>query len=132
MAGVAGRPGRVADRALEVTASRGVADADARVLLVGVAYKPGVEDFRESPALKIASRLVERGAQVSYHDPLIAEVAVEGAGLLRDVEAPDASQYDLVVVAVVHPGHSYEFLADAEHVLDATYKTPGGKVRHAL
>ncbi len=132
MASVAGRPALVADRALQIAAGRGIADADARVLLVGAAYKPGVEDFRESPALQIARRLAERGAQVSYHDPLIAEVEVEGAGLLRNVEAPDASEYDLVLVAVVHPGNSYEFLADAEHVLDATYTTPGGKVRHAL
>ena len=132
MAGVAGRPRLVADRALEITAGRGIADADARVLLVGAAYKPGVEDYRESPALQIARRLAERGAQVSYHDPLIAEVDVEGAGLLRNVEAPDASDYELVLVAVVHPGNSYEFLADAAHVLDATYTTPGGKVRHAL
>ncbi|WP_231379322.1 nucleotide sugar dehydrogenase [Candidatus Solirubrobacter pratensis] len=132
MASVAGRPRSVADRALDITGSRGIADANARVLLVGVAYKPGVEDFRESPALQIAGRLAARGAQVSYHDPLIAEVEVEGAGVLHNVAAPDPSQYDLVLVAVVHPGHSYEYLADAEHLLDATYKTSGGKVRHAL
>jgi UDP-N-acetyl-D-glucosamine dehydrogenase len=132
MASVAGRPRSVADRALEITGSRGIADASARVLLVGVAYKPGVEDFRESPALQIAGRLAARGAQVSYHDPLIAEVEVEGAGVLHNVAAPDPSRYDLVLVAVVHPGHSYEYLADAEHLLDATYKTSGGKVRHAL
>jgi nucleotide sugar dehydrogenase len=132
MAGVAGRPGFVADRALEIAAARGIAEVDARVLLVGAAYKPGVEDFRESPALQIASRLAERGAQVAYHDPLIPEVEVEGAGVLRHVETPDTSDYDLVLVAVVHPGNSYEFLADAEHVLDATYTTPGGKVRHTL
>jgi UDP-N-acetyl-D-glucosamine dehydrogenase len=132
MGRVAGRPRLVADRALEIAACRGIAEEDARVLLVGAAYKPGVEDHRESPALQIATRLAERGAQVSYHDPLIAEVEVEGAGLLRNVERPHAADYDLVVVAVVHPGNSYEFLADAEHVLDATYKTPGGTVRHAL
>jgi UDP-N-acetyl-D-mannosaminuronate dehydrogenase len=122
----------VADRALAITAERGIPTEAARVLLVGVAYKPGVEDHRESPALQIAACLAERGAHVSYHDPLIPEVEVEGAGTLESVDAPDAHDYDLVLVAVVHPGHSYEFLADAEHVLDATYKTPGGKVRHAL
>jgi hypothetical protein len=37
-----------------------------------------------------------------------------------------------VLIAVVHPGHPYGFLADAEHVLDATYRTPGGRTRHAL
>ena len=121
MAGIHGRPAQVADRAIEI------AGEGARVLLVGAAYKPGVEDHRESPALKIAEHLARRGAQVSYHDPLVPEAAGR-----RNVEAPDAADYDLVVVAVVHPGQSYAFLADAEHVLDVTYKTPGGKVRHAL
>jgi nucleotide sugar dehydrogenase len=132
MAAVAGRPAAVADRALALTSARGVADTDARVLLVGVAYKPGVEDHRESPALQIAARLAERGAQVSYHDPLIASVDVAGAGPLQSVTAPEADDYDLVLIAVVHPGHPYGFLADAEHVLDATYRTPGGQTRHAL
>ena len=53
-------------------------------------------------------------------------------GNLKSVTAPRAEDYDLVIVAVVHPGHSYEFLADADHVLDATYRTPGGRVRHAI
>jgi nucleotide sugar dehydrogenase len=121
MAGIHGRPAHVADRAVEI------AGENARILLVGAAYKPGVEDHRESPALKIAEELALRGADVSFHDPLVPE-----AGGRRSVPAPDAADYDLVVVAVVHPGHSYEFLADAENILDATYKTPGGKVRHAL
>jgi UDP-N-acetyl-D-mannosaminuronate dehydrogenase len=121
----------VAERALELTDERGVEEP--RVLLVGVAYKPGVEDFRESPALQIASQLAHRGAHVAYHDPLIPSVAIPGVpGRVRSVADPRAADYDLVVVAVVHPGHSYGFIADAEHVLDATYRTPGGKVRHAL
>jgi nucleotide sugar dehydrogenase len=132
MAGVAGRPAQVAGRALELTAERGIADDEARVLLVGVAYKPGVEDHRESPALQIAEQLAARGARVSYYDPLIASVEVEGVGELESVSAPDPADYDLVVSAVVHPGHSYEFLADVEHLLDATYRTPGGVMRHAL
>jgi UDP-N-acetyl-D-glucosamine dehydrogenase len=126
MAAVAGRPAAVADRALALAGPR------ARVLLVGAAYKPGVADHRESPALQIAARLHERGAVVAYHDPLVGTADVPGAGTLASVERPVASDYDLVLVAVVHPGHSYEYLADAEHVLDATYKTPGGRVRHAV
>jgi nucleotide sugar dehydrogenase len=132
MAGVAARPAHVASRAFEIAAERGIEARDARILLVGVAYKPGVEDHRESPALQIAAQLAERGAQVDYYDPLIPAVEVRGAGTLESVAAPRAADYDLAVVAVVHPGHSYEFLADVEHLLDATYKTPGGVVRHAL
>jgi UDP-N-acetyl-D-glucosamine dehydrogenase len=121
MAAVAGRPSAVADRALAL------AGEGARILVVGAAYKPGVADHRESPALQIIERLAERGAHVSYHDPLVATV-----GALESVTAPVAADYDLVVVTVVHPGHSYEFLADADQVLDATYRTPGGRVRHAI
>jgi nucleotide sugar dehydrogenase len=132
MAAVAGRPTAVADRALRLTAARGVAAADARILLVGVAYKPGVEDHREAPALQIAERLAQSGADVAYHDPLIASVEVPGTGELHSVGRPEAADYDLVLIAVVHPGHPYEFLADADHVLDATYRTPGGRTRHAL
>jgi nucleotide sugar dehydrogenase len=132
MDAVARRPALVADRALELTADRGIADGDARVLLVGVAYKPGVADHRESPALQIAARLAARGAQLAYHDPLIPSVDARGLGTVRSVEAPDPADYDLVLVAVVHPGQSYEFLAGAEHVLDATYRTPGGRVRHSI
>jgi UDP-N-acetyl-D-glucosamine dehydrogenase len=133
MAAVVRRPAAVADRALDLIAQRNVANEDARVLLVGVAYKPGVGDHRESPALRIGARLAQRGAQVAYHDPLVASVSFDAAGEPRhSVPVPDAADYDLVVVAVVHPGHPYGFLADAEHVLDATYRTPGGRVRHAL
>jgi UDP-N-acetyl-D-mannosaminuronate dehydrogenase len=96
------------------------------VLLVGAAYKPGVADRRGSPACRIAEHLAERGAWVAYYEPLIA-----GAGPARDTD-PDAAAYDLIVVAVTHPGHDYGFLAAAPHVLDATFTTPGGRVRHAL
>jgi UDP-N-acetyl-D-glucosamine dehydrogenase len=133
MAAVAQRPELVADRALALTAQRGVADDAARVLLVGVAYKPGVGDHRESPALQIGAHLARRGARVAYHDPLVPSVSLDGtAAVLHSVPAPRSDDYDLVLVAVVHPGHPYGFLADAAQVLDATYRTPGGRVRHAL
>ena len=109
MASIAERPRHVADRALATLGRAG-----ARVLLVGVAYKPGVADCRTSPALEIATRLTERGAQVDYHDPLVA--ACPG---LTKVAAPDAGDYDLVLVAVTHPGHDYSFLDGAANVLDA-------------
>jgi UDP-N-acetyl-D-mannosaminuronate dehydrogenase len=122
MAGVAARPLQVAERAMEALA--GVAEP--RVLLVGAAYKPGVADCRCSPGCRIAAELEARGARVAYYDPLVA-----GATCARDTD-PDPDAYDLVVVAVTHPGHDYGFLAGATQVLDATYTTPGGRVRHAL
>ena len=48
----------------------------ARVARVGVSYKPGVGDTRESPALKIIALLREMGAEVSYHDPHVRSYRV--------------------------------------------------------
>jgi UDP-N-acetyl-D-glucosamine dehydrogenase len=45
--------------------------AGARVLVTGVAYKPDIDDMRESPALKVIDLLVKEGAQVAYYDPYI-------------------------------------------------------------
>ena len=93
--------------------------------------RPSVD--RESPALQIAERLAKRGVRLAYHDPLVPSVTLKAADApLQSVATPDAGDYDLVLVVVVHPGHDHGFLDDAEHVLDATYRTPGGRVRHAV
>ena len=72
------------ERALNDT---GKAVRGARVFVLGVAYKGGTSDTRESPALKIVDLLVERGAEVSYHDPFVSEIARHG---LRSAAIDDA------------------------------------------
>jgi UDP-N-acetyl-D-glucosamine dehydrogenase len=72
-----------------------------RVLLVGVSYKAGVGDLRESPALKIISLLRSRGGEVSYHDPHVPELAEHD---LRSVELSEALDgVDLAVIVTAHP-----------------------------
>src|SRR6202023_3666355 len=61
-----------AQRALN---DRGLSVKGARIAVLGVSYKPGMGDVRESPALKIISLLSELGAQVLYHDPHVASLA---------------------------------------------------------
>jgi UDP-N-acetyl-D-glucosamine dehydrogenase len=74
---------------------------DARVLIVGVAYKAGVGDTRESPALKIIELLRARGADVAYHDPHVDELPDLG---LRSVALPEAAERaDLAVIVTAHP-----------------------------
>ncbi len=131
MAAVAARPAAVAERAADVLDELGIALADARVLVVGMAYKPGVADARESPGRRIAEHLVRRGVEVSYVDPFVPEVTVDGA-VLRSQPVPREVEADLVVVTVAHPGVDHRWLDDREHVLDATYRTPGGRRRHAV
>src|SRR3954464_10937719 len=74
----------------------------ARVLLLGVSYKAGVGDIRESPALKIIQLLRKHGADVSYHDPHVPELAEHE---LRSRALDDALEgIDLAVIVTAHPG----------------------------
>ncbi len=80
-----------------------------RVLICGVSYKSGVADLREAPALKIIERLRELGAEVSYHDPLVAELPAEG---LRSVPLEEGTAAaDAVAIVTAHPGIDWEELA---------------------
>ena len=129
MDAIAGRPAEVVARAeLELEAEGGTLEG-ARVLVVGAAYKPGVRDMREAPALDIIKLLAGREAQVAYHDPLIPTVDA-GPGLsLISVAEPDGAAYDVAIIAVRHPDMDLAFLDDCPCVVDCTYGTDAGRRR---
>ena len=82
-----------------------------RVLIVGIAYKSGVADLRESPALKSIDHLRELGAVVSYHDPhvpTLPEKELESVDLAEAVAAADA-----VAIVTAHDGIDYPALVEA-------------------
>jgi UDP-N-acetyl-D-glucosamine dehydrogenase len=83
----------------------GKATNGSRVLLLGVSYKAGVGDVRESPALKIIRLLRELGADVSYHDPHVAELADLGVSSAPLEESLAAA--DLVCIVTAHPSLDY-------------------------
>lgn len=122
MAGLASRPVVVADRAAEVLATRGIALAGARVLLAGLAYKPGVQDVRESPALVLADVLRRRGAIVSAHDPVVGHAVADASGTpILNHASPADAEVDLVINLTMHPGTDSSWIERAPLVLDATY-----------
>jgi len=88
-----------------------------RVLLLGVSYKAGVGDIRESPALKIMQLLRKRGAEVRYHDPHVPELTEHD---LRSVGLDDALDgIDLAVIVTAHPNVDHESVVErAPQVLD--------------
>ena len=95
-----------AQRALN---ERGLAVKGARVAVIGVSYKPGVGDTRESPALKIIALLEQLGAEVSYHDPHVAELpelSLASTPLERAI-----SDSDLALIVTAHPEVDHEDLA---------------------
>src|SRR5829696_941086 len=78
----------------------------AKVLILGVAYKAGTSDMRESPALKILQLVRDRGAEVAYHDPFVAsltEHSLESANLDNSLESTD-----LAVIVTAHPGVDHD------------------------
>jgi UDP-N-acetyl-D-glucosamine dehydrogenase len=86
-----------------------------KIHLVGVAYKADVADLRESPALKLMELLREEGADVSYHDPHVAELPAHGLSSQELDGAVDAA--DCVAIVTAHTGIDYEALADRARLI---------------
>ena len=120
MRSIALRPGRVVDRAAEMTGAVGLAGA--RVVVVGASYKAGVADLRESPAIPIIDGLVARGAAVSFFDPLVPVLRLPSGREIRTVREPRGEDFDLAIVHTLHPGAGYAWVAACKQVLDATYQ----------
>jgi UDP-N-acetyl-D-glucosamine dehydrogenase len=131
MTAIAGRPRQVVRRVRELLADRSLSLSGARVLVVGVAYKPGVADLRESPALEIIEELHQEGAKVSFTDPLVPTLRL-GSEVLTSESAPEADEWDLVLVHTVHPGANLDWLAELGNVLDATYRLDSVPARAIL
>jgi UDP-N-acetyl-D-glucosamine dehydrogenase len=96
-------------KAQRVLNDAGLSVKGARIALLGVSYKPGVGDIRESPALKIVSLLSDLGANVSYHDPHVP--ALSDYGLVNTPLDEAVADADLVVVVTAHPSIDYELVA---------------------
>jgi UDP-N-acetyl-D-glucosamine dehydrogenase len=82
-----------------------------RILLLGVSYKRGVGDIRESPALKIIRILQEQGAEVSYHDPFVPQLAESGLSSVSLEEA--LAEADLAAIVTAHAEVDYEAVVEA-------------------
>jgi len=99
-----------------------------RVLMLGVAYKRDIDDVRESPALGIIEKLMKLGAEVSYHDPFIPEIRLEGDGheKLQSIELTREAvgQADCVLIVTNHSRVDYKWVAEnARLVVDTRNAT---------
>ena len=112
-------------RAVEMLNDAGKSVKGAAVLVVGVAYKGGVGDTRESPAIKLIELLRGRGARVSYHDHYVPELPEFGLRAEPDLRAAvDTS--DLVVIVTAHPEVDHlELARNGALVLDLRGVTRG-------
>ncbi len=104
-----------------------------RILLLGMSYKPDVDDVRESPAFDIAQLLMQRGADIEYHDPYVPQVRLEDQTLeSQDLSADLLASVDAVVITTDHSSVDYGFVTQhASIVVDprnAVRETRGATV----
>jgi UDP-N-acetyl-D-glucosamine dehydrogenase len=119
-------PQFVVRKAADTLNQRGKALHDARVLVLGVAYKKDIDDLRESPALDVMRLLQDKGADVAYHDPHCSVILDDGHTELQDLPlhslplTPEIlAAADLVLITTEHAAVNYQMVADhAEVVLD--------------
>ena len=106
-------PEHVVDRVAALLNDRRLAVNGARVLIMGVAYKKDIGDMRESPALDVMNHLAEKGADLSFHDPYVAECEV-GGHLYKGVPLTDeaVSKADVVVILTDHSEIDYAWVVE--------------------
>lgn len=124
-------PGYVVARVSEALNDRGRPLRDAKVLICGVAYKPNVQDVRETPAAEIIDRLTARGAEVCYHDPHIPSFPTMRRHTI-DLESQPLSEkllqeQDCVIVVTDHEnidwtlvGENARLVVDTRNVMSRT------------
>jgi UDP-N-acetyl-D-glucosamine dehydrogenase len=118
-------PEHVARTVGDILNEERIAVNGARVLILGVAYKPNVSDVRESPALDIIELLLEKGAEIHYHDAHVSEIRLDH-GALKSEELSDEAlaRADLVVIVTDHAGVDYgRVVAAAKRVYDTRNAT---------
>jgi UDP-N-acetyl-D-glucosamine dehydrogenase len=127
-------PRYVVSRILEAMNDRGKTLKGSKVLVLGVAYKPDIDDVRESPAMDVIGLLQNKGANVEYHDPYIPHIHHEYDGwqmdsvkdLMKSVKESDA-----VVIVTNHTQYDYKAIIDsAKFVFDSRNATGKMGKRH--
>lgn len=103
---------------------------NSRILILGVSYKAGVGDIRESPAIKIIDLLADLGADLQYHDPHVPELKESGLSNSEDLGTA-LEEADLSVLVTSHPEVDLDqVVAKSEHLLDLRGVTRGREDSH--
>jgi UDP-N-acetyl-D-glucosamine dehydrogenase len=84
----------------------------AKILILGVAYKGDIDDYRESPAIKVIEEFQKYGSQVQFFDPYIKEFTERGQTMtgLNELTAEQLKAADLVVITTAHTNVDYDFV----------------------
>lgn len=107
-----GQPSYCVDRAMHILNRHKKAINGAKVLVLGVAYKQDIDDYRESPAIHVIDELEKVGANVEFYDPWISQYRENGKTVigLKEISPEIVASYDLVMVTTGHTNVDYEMV----------------------
>nr|WP_077390642.1 nucleotide sugar dehydrogenase [Mobilibacterium timonense] len=114
-------PEYTVDRAAEVLNRYKKSLNGSKVLVLGVAYKNNIDDYRESPALNVIDILKRRGADVDFFDPWIPKYKRNGEWFtgIDHINGDIVSSYDLIVVTTAHDAYDYQMIQkNAQAIFD--------------
>jgi UDP-N-acetyl-D-glucosamine dehydrogenase len=108
----------------------------ARTLILGVAYKGDIDDYRESPAIRVIEQFEKAGSEVEYYDPFVREYSQKGSlkASLAELSATQLQSADIVVITTNHTrGVDYNFVqAHAQFIFDTKNAMKDVKNRHNI
>ena len=111
-------PYEITQMIIEALSSQKKCINGAKVLILGVAYKKDIADYRESSSLKIFEILQAKGADVHYNDPHIHRIPTNGH-FTESVSCENLSDYDCVVIATDHSSYDYDrILKESKLIVD--------------
>jgi UDP-N-acetyl-D-glucosamine dehydrogenase len=124
-------PRHVVDLVAEGLNDRGRSLKGSRVGVLGVAFKPDVQDARNSPAADVIARIAERGAEVAFHDPLVDEFRDADGAVRRGRPLDDLLAWaDAIVVVTAHRAIDWDRVyGAADLVVDTVNSSAGRAVR---
>jgi UDP-N-acetyl-D-glucosamine dehydrogenase len=113
-------PSFVRHKAWRILNNLGLAPSRATILIVGVAYKKDLADWRESPSIDVMTSLLADQATVTYHDPYIPDIQVAGQSMKSvELDQKNISEADLVIITTDHSQVDYLYLLEtAKAILD--------------
>ncbi len=98
-----------------------------KILVVGITYKPDINDTRQSPSIDIITILYKEHAKVFYYDPYVKEIEICG-GKMKSIDFKNLSSYDCVIIATAHSKINYKkILKESRKIFDTKNALKGLK-----
>lgn len=130
-----GQPAYCVERAMHVLNRQKKAINGAKILVLGVAYKQDIDDYRESPAIRVIEELEKVNARVDFYDPWVNEYQNNGKirRSIPEMNEKTVADYDLIIITTAHSNVDYQMIQrNAKAIFDTKNVTKNLKNRENI